>query len=875
MKRARRLAVWVQRHARPLVVASVVMLAWAAWLASDLRIDGRMRQLLPSHYPAVAGIDEATRRLGNQSDLYIVVRSPDVEANRRFGSQVVAALQGHPDLRWVECERDWSFFERHVLLYASLPELLQLRRDVIVRIRREIGARVYGEFGEPDDDDDDAPSEADTWLDRYRGRAPPRFREADGGRLLVVTARPSATATDVTFAKRLVADVDARVQALSPAEVHPDMTVAIEGPFVGHGRRVQQLSDEVAAGSGVAVFGVLTCLVVFFRSARAVAFVLGAVVFASVVALAFAAVVYGRLNLITAFIFAILAGLGIDAGIHFLARFRDELSRRADPTEALAATYATTARPTLAAGAGTGLAFASLCAADFEGFSQFGAVAAVGMGLSLLATLVLMPAWIVVAHRWRPWRPRPRTPIPERGSARRSSSRMRSALMLLVAVGAIGAGVALSPRLAFEYDFDALGHPPRASTVDEIDYKDAIGREESLAPAVVFSDDPGQIARVYRQLAVLDAMTPDQARAGATIGADRLDGWRRGPPAPTYADAPDEDFGDEDFGDDDLDDPRFVALAARAARAYPRPETAATLAKYEPSRRATMARRLAKVSAVQAFVPDDQADKLAIIADIRRRVDDKEPHLSAATRRELDRWRDALAVTTPIAIEDLPPWVRAPFTDASRHVGRFLVFRTHGAKADVRNATEIYEAFAELEDPAGPVRTSASFYVIPEVFAAVGHDGPRVLLVAFVAMLLTSAWTLRSLGGALAVTLVLAVTFGALVAIMVWTDQRLSVFNLIVFPLLLGMGQDDALHVYARWREGGRGVVDLGETTAAVFVTSATTICGFAGILMSDHRGLGALATTAIIGLVLAWLAAVFVLPAALECVGARARSPR
>jgi predicted RND superfamily exporter protein len=96
--------------------------------------------------------------------------------------------------------------------------------------------------------------------------------------------------------------------------------------------------------------------------------------------------------------------------------------------------------------------------------------------------------------------------------------------------------------------------------------------------------------------------------------------------------------------------------------------------------------------------------------------------------------------------------------------------------------------------------------------------------------------------------------------------MSLSIFNMVALPLLIGMAQDDALHVYQRWREEGRGRLRdvLRETGGAVLVTSATTMLGFSGILAANHRGLASLATTAVLGMGLAWLASVTVLPAAL-----------
>ena len=895
---ARRLAVFVDRRATAITVLSLVFAVVAGWLASGLGIDGQMRRLLPDDYPSVANIDRASDKLGNQSDLYVTIESPSPEANRAFGDAVVAALADHPDLRWVQLRRDWTFFEDHALLYAELDDLLQLRREVIGRIRKEVAAKAYGDLSLDDDPKelDEKKAEAEDPFDPEHIKARygldeklPEFREADEGRLLVVWARPIKSATDVEFGKNLQADIVRIVEDLQPTSFHPQMQFKLDGAFAFHTRRVGQLSREIWGGTAFAILGVLGCIALFFRAVRPLLLVLGPVAMSSLGALAFADIAYGDLNLVTAFIFAILVGLGIDFGIHLLARYRDERQRGLGHIDALTVMYSGTGRSTLAGAMGTALSFGSLAVADFEGFSQFGIVASVGIGLSLLTTGLVMPAWMIVWERRFPWKVRTRGPskvvlgfVPKTVVA--------AGLVGAIGLGLAGYGASRAPDIEFEYDFDKLGPENEASDGPEpASYKDAIGRSTSSAPAVAIAEDRAQAQRLYEQLATLVAMTPEEAAALTPIDPRRLMALRRavdpdydGPPPkrvvaktvdePAGDDGEDDDDWDDDelqpFADEDLEDPVFVALEAKAAAMrVPTAAVAETLEGYDADRREEMADLLLAVAAVQAFVPDEQADKLTVIADIRERIDSKYGQLGEDSRRQLDEWKTQLAVSEPVGIDDLPEWVRAPFVDAEGEVGRFVVFRTSGAKADVENATRIYRAFETLDDPDGPVTTAANFYVVPEIFEAVGRDGPRVLTLALIAMVVTAALTLRSLGGAAAVTLVVATTMAWLLGVMDWMGTKLSIFNMVALPLLIGMAQDDALHVYQRWREEGRGHLRrvLHETGGAVAVTSATTMFGFAGILSANHRGLASLATTAVVGMGLAWVAAVTVLPAALS----------
>ncbi|MCH9682772.1 MAG: MMPL family transporter, partial [Deltaproteobacteria bacterium] len=959
------IAAFVERRAGMIVLLTVAFAVLAGLGASQLRIDQRLRKLLPDHFPSVAGMDRVAERLGNQSDIYVGFRSPSREANIALGEALAADLEGHPDLRWSLFHRDYTFFEKHALLYSEIDDLLDLRQRVIEKIFEETRSQAYGDLsllGDEPKADTDASEGLGLDEDQIRreygldeGRS--EYFEADDGQFLVLKARPVESSSNVEFARRLQDDLQARVDALEPTRFHPEMVTSLHGSFVQHSNRVKRLQGEVIGGTAAAVFALLLSIALFFRSARAVLLVLGPLLVAGVGALAFAWAVYDVLNLVSAFIFAVLLGLGIDFGIHVLARYRDERARGHRRPTSLAITLATTGRSTLAGGIGTGLAFSALIIADFQGFAQFGVVATFGLALALLAALIVMPALLVVLERWRPWA----APRHARSGGETSRPRLgRPAIAIVAVLSLLGVAVAVyggqrASDLEFEYDFRALG--PKAAVAAEqaadrkVTYRDAIGKALTVAPAIVLTEDRAQAQSLYRQLMALRVMLPEEAQALTPIAASREpsladavspqgmdkkpppppaeaepvvdeppppaaveagddwdadpEDWDDEPPPPAAVEAGDDwdadpedwDDGEPDAGqggtDDDwdadpehwddeddpdagkprapgLDDPRFLAMsAAEAARTIPDPETLTQLQAYEPERRADMSDRLGAVTSIDAFVPSQQQTKLEIIADIRTRLDAKRHLMSATTQEDIAAWYDKLSLQGPITAEGLPSWVQQQFVDAEGRVGHFVIAWTRGSKANYVNTRRIYDAFETLYSPQGEAQVAAEFFVLPEVFEAIERDGPRVLALAAIAMLLTAIVAFRGISGAAAVSLVVGMTLLWLVALMVVLQWKLNFFNVIVLPLLIGMAQDDALHIFQRWREtgpNGLGQV-LRETGGAVFLTTVTTICGFAGILFANHRGLQSMAWGAVSGMTLALIASVVLLPAALWLV--------
>lgn len=883
------LARFLHRRAGLVLLVTALLVVVATMLASRLRIDQELRRLLPDHFQSVQRLERLSTRLGQQSDLFVTIRSPSREANIAFGERLAERLAERNDVRFVQFRRDLAFFEERALLYASLADVVDLRRRVIHRIREEVRKKAFGEFDSAEDEEADAKApEASASasalgfdIDEMRksygvSETTSEFMEADEGRLMVVKIRPTRPSTDLAFAQQLSAEVLASAESLEPAKFHPELTFGLDGAYVQHTGRVRSLQTEVLGGSLSAAAALLLTLAIYFRSFRGVLLVFVPLLGSVVGALAYAWLRFDVLNLVSAFIFAVLLGLGVDHGIHVMSRFRQERARGLDSEAALARTFETTGWTTVAGSISTAAAFASLMVADFRGFSQFGEVAAVGVALSVVAAIVVMPALILLLDRVRPWRI---SPLRTFEGARAEFSRTTKIVAMVACLGGLGFaawGATGIGDLAFEHDLRQLGPRSESTEPTSATYRDAVGRGQTVDPIVVLAEAPEQVDEIQAQLLALKAMTPVEV---ATFDP-RAWPSRPLPPAPAAPELDEDealDEDEEDFGDEDLDDPKFVAIEGLASReALMSAKTAELLGRYGNERLQVMRDRLGASWSLAAFVPRHQEEKLEVIRDVRRRIQDKYGLLAAQTRAEIDQWMHYLDVDAPVRRDDLPAWVRAQFETASGAPGGFLILGTNGSKADVHNARRIYGAYATLETAAGPVDTAAEFFVIPEIFDTIERDGPVVLMLS-IGVMLCAAWLLlRRVGAMFAVAVTIGLALLWLVGIMLALDWKLNFFNIIVVPLLLGMGEDDALHLAERDHDmPGQMRRVLSEAGGPIFMTTITTVWGFSGILFANHRGLESMAWTAVCGMTLALVASVLVLPVLLEVGRALRRRAR
>ena len=871
-----RLAAMITRHPGLIVLVALLIGVLAFQGARRLGINQELRAMLPDYAPAVVRLDAAAARLGNQSDLFVTIRSPSREANLAYGARLAAALEASADIRYVLYRRDPTFFKDHALLYAKLGDLLEIRARVITAIQAQI-RREMSAFG-----DDSASVVENIDLDEKELRRryhledePPEYFESDEGRLIVVRARPTGQNTDISFTRRLFADTETMIAAADPAAHHPEMSIDIEGSYANHTKLASDLQNDIINGSLAAFSLLLVVVAIYFRGLRSVPLVLMPLLISAFVALAFAWWMYGYLNLVSAFIFAVQLGLGIDFGTHMLARYREELARGLPHRDAIAVAIRTTGVSTAGGALSTAFSFLLLVLAEFRGFTQFGVVACLGIIVAYLAAIVVLPALVVLFDRAWPWKVRSKPPA---GSFTRVDPRPTPVLAfaaLLVCVGLGAAGAATLPALSFEYDLNKLGAPDTRSEAEKervSEFRGAVGKVQSTDPAIALTSDLEQTRELHRQLQAIFELRHDEI--AAITGLPALSPDPEPPPAkpakpvakPTDAEENEEE--DEEEFEAEPDDPRFVALARLAeTHAQLAPETRAQLASYAPERLRDMDDLLVSVLSIYTFIPDLQAEKLEVIRDIRTRIAKKRGALSPADEAKLKTWERYLEVDRPVEVGDLPAWVKVQFTDSEGQLGHFVALWHAGSTGDYVNTRRIHDAFDTLVLTGGPVPTVANYYVIPEIVDTIRGDGPLVLAAVFGVLIVTALVMFRSASQAFYVLLTVGLALMWMAGLFAVLGWKLNLFNLIALPLLVGMGQDDSLHIIHRYREEGPGSLRfvLKETGGAVFLTTLTTVIGFSSMLFVHHQGLSSLGWTACLGMTLCLISSVLVIPACLR----------
>ncbi|MGE4286657.1 MAG: RND family transporter [Phycisphaerae bacterium] len=98
--------------------------------------------------------------------------------------------------------------------------------------------------------------------------------------------------------------------------------------------------------------------------------------------------------------------------------------------------------------------------------------------------------------------------------------------------------------------------------------------------------------------------------------------------------------------------------------------------------------------------------------------------------------------------------------------------------------------------------------------------------------------------------------------VMALAGMSFSILTIVVFPLLLGAGIDDGVHLISRCRSDGSVAEALGHVCRPILATTLTSVFAFASLLPASNPGFRALAVTAVSGFIFCLLITLVVLPA-------------
>lgn len=394
------------------LVVALGLASLAVWVARDLQLDTGVEALLPDDSVSVLSLEEVRDKLGLEDPLTILVASNDAERNKALAAQLAESFSKWPETLWVMTSYGLDALAERALYYVDTEtlyewsELAEEALDWEVCKASPLCVTVADPPELPDSDEvreaiDRSP--AGTVLRQLTGQSAKRLATSDEGKegpqalcnddasVCAVQVMLNGSPGNLAFARMIKDRAEAVTIPLARSQPQ-DTRIEVIGRYrVAPFEHVVILND-LRRVSVLAALGTLLMVLVFFRDLKAVVQLMLPMLSGLAVAIGLITFIEPKINIISASALAILSGMAIDFGIHLLMRYQSARSEGLNPASSAKASVKELWVSLLVAGVTTACGFGSLSMTDFQGFSQMGWMASLGIMVTLLWTLAVFPS---------------------------------------------------------------------------------------------------------------------------------------------------------------------------------------------------------------------------------------------------------------------------------------------------------------------------------------------------------------------------------------------------------------------------------------------------------------------------------------------------
>ncbi len=600
---------------------------------------------------------------------------------------------------------------------------------------------------------------------------------------------------------------------------------------------VTTASEDMTIAIWLSLGGVFILMVFFFRGLRRPCLQSITLITGLSWTFGWTTLFIGHLNILSVVFAPLLCGLGVDYGIHWLARFEEESFGDPDTQAVLARVNERSGYGIFLAALSGALCFLPLILTGFRGIVEMGLVTGMGIIFTLIATLSVLPALSIVM---------------EGKAAKRRSRRVspgpkdlfhlqpHQARYILTAAALISIfGIWGARTVYFDPNPLRLQSPNAESVIWEKALIDSA--QQSPLFAAAFCSSPEEVgtkskallklATVAQVKSVFSLLPEDQEEKLPILHSLS----REFPVRRTIA-----------LQDHMGDSGEFIDILERISFKMQGDQAALWGAEKPAIEQMNQVKALAR-GIIELLQGSPDAERL--LFEYRKRF----------AEDSVNKWNilNSGANTSTMTIHDLPELVRNQFL----HDGTYLlqifpresIFEEHTLSRFVNDIQRVDPrvtgspvSFYMFANALKSACTKASIYAVLAIFIMLmlAFRSLRLVLPVLVPLALGSVWTVGIMGCA---------------------GIQFNLANSMFMPLVVGAGVEYGIIILQRWREGNTLTGHLPFSTGkGVILAALSTTIGLGSLMVSRHRGIFSLGFVAWEGSLCVLLAAIIVLPAIL-----------
>ena len=726
----------------------------------------------------------------------------------------------------------------------KLVSMLPFLGDIFHELRRAVETRGRADYHSP-------------WGGLLFGDSSPELAERTQGGLKDTSFyHTTANGTVHLLLLRFVVRDDKTIallrQTVEKAQLaYPGLEVGITGePLLEHDEMVSSESDSNRSGFLSLVLVAILFAFTFRQFGRPFA-IIGSFLLGAAWTIGFTTLVIGHLNLLTVSFFTILVGSGIDFGIHILLRYEEEFAKNGDIGKAMDESLVGTGTDIAVSAFSTAAAFWAVGMTDFKGVSELGIIAGFGIMLCLVATVLPLPAIVMLLDKGRKPVDAPSMALGSRILvARAEAAVLRQApwTLLLVAITLLVAAPTIA-SVGFDYNLLRLQDQRLESVQTELRLIRDGGNTVLFSVALADNIEHARIMKERFEALSSVSHVDTVSDLFPEVTSRKLTALRQLRDLVKEVDIPSSDdvagagVGGKELrrlGDGFTELERFFHAQRDGLMRHESEKVRTSTKKFEGE----MDQLFKELSGLGPGPIEDG------LTNFQRHF-----------FQDLDGMVEFLKQQDPdprMTLEDLPPNLKL------RSVGRTgkLVLRIYPKKNIwEREALEEFVGQVRATDPqsiGAPIMIWHNTDTLKGAFEQAGRYSMAAITIILFLYFRSVVWTLLAM-----------VPLGLGVLFMLWAMAKHGVsFNLANFmglPLLLGVGMDYGIHVLHRVQEEKRVNMFDHSTGPATTLSALTTVAGFGTLALGGHQGVASLGFILAAGVVGMVFSALFVLPAILR----------
>ncbi len=866
------------------IVLSLLVAGLCLWYtAENLTFKTKRSDLISRDLPYDILYKQYRKEFQDFDGMIIVVEGQDPEAMKGFTHRFVEAMQAHrSSFHKIFYKVDTRFFKSRALMFLDLPDLEDLAEKLrehdtflgnvnaspglntlLANINREISEgmvdTLLGDFLGTDEEDDEDAEDLSLLINIFRQMnaalsGETRFRSpwksfltdredslkdegylvSPNGQLLFILLSPVETENDFTGSKDAIDRIRGVIRDTQAG--FPGLQVGLTGSDVISSDEMYTTRNDVERASKIALTGVALLFILAYRGVVHPLLAVFALLVALAWSMGYTTLAVGHLNIISVVFTTILIGLGIDFGIHILERYREERRSGLPVRPALLATLRGTGRGNLAGAITTAIAFGSMAFTDFIGIAELGVIAGGGILLCWLSMVIFLPALICLEDRLR----RPRyLPLPTQPVKERRLQRFFAHYPAIIGVSVLVLVWSAWVGRDMKFDYNLLNLQAKGTEAVEWELKIIENAKRATWYVAFISDTLEEARRKYDAVRDLPSVgkvdsifsaLPDHQEEKIRI----INALREDLPELKVAER-DEPFS-LDSVKNTLDHIRFKLRKKETSGK--RDDV------FEASQ--WVDRLRAQLAALEPAVAETRLAAFSewLMRDYRDHIDDLRTSLHPE----------------PVRLEDLPESLRNRFVGRT---GKHLILAYPSINIWERPAMEKFLREVRAIDP---LVTGNAVHVFESSRLMVNgyvQGGIYAMIAIFFFLMLS----LRRLASTLLVLIPTCVGSLWTVGFMDLMNLQFNMANLVILPLIIGIGVVNGVHILHRFREhpAEDNVVLSKSTGQAVVLSSLTTIIGFGSLMTADHMGVYSLGLVLSLGVGSCLIASVTLLPAMIK----------